>query len=87
MSARITDAEITGPARHPLPTSSTPAKIELVIKSSLYIIESIPKYNKKEKSILDMVKKKLRVAVIGLGYLGKYHLEKYLKNRNELLNG
>ena len=29
-----------------------------------------------------MVKKKLRVAVIGLGYLGKYHLEKYLKNRN-----
>ena len=29
-----------------------------------------------------MVKKKLRAAVIGLGYLGKYHLDKYLKNRN-----
>ena len=29
-----------------------------------------------------MAKKKLRVAVIGLGYLGKYHLEKYLNNQN-----
>jgi len=28
-----------------------------------------------------MVKKKLRAAVIGLGYLGKYHLDKYLMNK------
>ena len=29
-----------------------------------------------------MKRKKLNIGVIGIGYLGKYHLQKFITNRN-----